>query len=277
MDLDTATLAGAVGVPLALPEDEPAICNGPRLHSLREVGQLEPVDVGGYGRVAAWLEAVRLLKRYFGDEVYLRGNCDQCPFALASLMRGSADWMMDLMEEDKHEDARKLLDYCCGVTIAFVRLMAETGAHMVSNGDSAAGPSVVSPRLYRAFAMPYEKRVAAAAHELGLPYMLHICGKTELILEDMVATGADALEIDHKTDARRARDILNGRTTFTGNIDPSAVLALGTPQMVREKTKELLDVFRNTPRFILNAGCAIPSTTPPENLRALIKTAREYS
>jgi len=34
-------------------------------------------------------------------------------------------------------------------------------------------------------------------------------------------------------------------------------------------------VFKDTPRFILNAGCAIPSTTPPENIRALIQTARE--
>jgi uroporphyrinogen decarboxylase len=107
--------------------------------------------------------------------------------------------------------------------------------------------------------------------------MLHICGKTELILEDMVSSGADALELDYKTDVRRAHDVLAGRSTFVGNIDPSGVLALGTPALVEQKTRELMEVFADTPRFILNAGCAIPSTTPPDNLRAMIKVARECS
>jgi uroporphyrinogen decarboxylase len=153
--------------------------------------------------------------------------------------------------------------------------MSKTGAHMVSNGDSAAGPSVVSPRIYREFALPYERRVAVAAHDLGLPYLLHICGKTEPILEEMVSTGADALEIDYKTDARMARETIRGRATFVGNIDPSGVLALGRSQEVEAKTRELIEVFAGTPRLIVNAGCAIPPNTPPCNLRALISAARE--
>jgi uroporphyrinogen decarboxylase len=148
---------------------------------------------------------------------------------------------------------------------------------MVSNGDSSAGPSVVSPGIYRTFALPYEKRVVEEAHGLGLPYMLHICGKTELILDDMVSSGADALELDYKTDVHRAHEIIRGRCAFVGNLDPSGVLALGSPGLVEEKTRELKAVFAGTPRFILNAGCAIPATTPPENIRAMIRVARERS
>lgn len=274
VDIDTATLAGAVGVPVEFPEDEPALCRGALLKRLEDVRALEPPDVSRYEGVQVWLEAVQLLKRHFDDEVFVRGNCDQCPFSLASLMRGAADWMLDLADPDREEDVRRLLDYATEATLQFIRLMAQTGAHMVSNGDSPAGPSVISPRLYRRFAWPYEKRVVEEAHALGLPYMLHICGKTEPILEDMVATGADALELDYKTDARRAHDVLLGRTTFVGNLDPSGVLALGTPALVEQKTRELLAIFADTPRFILNAGCAIPANTPPENLRAMIRAAR---
>ena len=64
-------------------------------------------------------------------------------------------------------------------------------------------------------------------------------------------------------------------TVFAGNIDPVGVLAFGTPELVKLKTIELLEVFKDNPRFILNAGCAIPSTTPPENLSMMISTARE--
>lgn len=275
LDIDTATLSGAVGVPVEYPEDVPARYIAGNLPSLEAVDDLHPVDLLQHSGVQVWLEASRLLKKHFGDEVYLRGNCDQAPYSLAASMRTPEAWMMDLMDPASQECAHRLLEYCTRATASFIRLMAQTGAHMVSNGDSWAGSDLISPRLYREFALPYERRIVAAAHELGKPYFLHICGKTDRILADMVSTGADGLELDYKTDMRLARQALDGRAVFIGNLDPSGVLAAGTPKLVAEKTRELLRVFAGTPRFILNAGCAIPSTTPPENIRAMIAAARE--
>ncbi len=277
VDVDTVTLAGAVGVPLDLPTDDPARVRGALLDTLDGVDSLGPVDIRQYGGVQVWLEAVRLLKRHFGDEVYIRGNCDQCPFTLAALVRGIDQWMMDLADPSAEPLVRSLLDYCSGVTVQFIRLMAETGAHMTSNGDSIAGPELMSPALFRRYALPYDNRIAAESHRLGLPYVLHICGNTNAILGDMLETGADGLELDYKTDASLARRLLSGRATFVGNLDPSGVLALGSRALVEQKTRELLELFADTPRFILNAGCAIPPTTPPENLRAMIRTARSFS
>ena len=89
----------------------------------------------------------------------------------------------------------------------------------------------------------------------------------------MVSTGADGLELDYKTNVRLAREVMKDRAVFVGNIDPSGVLALATPVEVERKTRELIEVFSGTPRFILNAGCAIPAETPPENLKAMIRIA----
>lgn len=130
--------------------------------------------------------------------------------------------------------------------------------------------------MYSAFAQPYERELVEQAHALDLPYTLHICGNTTRILEAMLATGVDALELDYKTDAQRAHDTMKGRAAFIGNIDPSSVLALGTPALVETRTRELLQVFADTPGFILNAGCAIPAETPPANLRAMIAAARGF-
>jgi len=274
VDVDTAVLADVLGVPVDYPEDEPARCHGARLDDLARVDELPPVEVGRHPRVQVWLESLRLLRAHFGDAIYLRGNCDQCPFSLAGLVRGAAEWMMDLMDEDQHAAAGRLLDYCGEACGQFLRLMAATGVDMLSNGDSPAGPDVVSPDVYRRFAQPWERRVVEQSHALGKRYALHICGNTNRILDDMAATGADALELDYKTDVRRIAETLRGRATFIGNVDPSGVLALGTPALVEAKTRELLEVFRGNPRFILNAGCAIPATTPSENLRAMIRVAR---
>ena len=190
------------------------------------------------------------------------------------MIRGVEDMMMDLCLEDKNT-VFALLDYCWEVTSQFIKMMAEAGADMISNGDSPAGPSMLSPDMYERFALPYEKKVCEYAHQLGIPYLLHICGNTNIIIDQMILCRADVLELDYKTNIILAEEKMRGTTVFAGNIDPAGVLAFGTPDLVREKTIELLNIFKDNPRFILNAGCAIPSTTPSENLFAMIKAARE--
>ncbi|MCX6132341.1 MAG: uroporphyrinogen decarboxylase family protein [Ignavibacteriales bacterium] len=276
VDVDTVTLAGAAGVPIDFPVDQPSQAAGVRIHTLEEVNDLPPVDIRNYRSVQVWLEAVTILRNYFGDEIFVRGNCDQSPFTLASLIRGLEPWMLDLANESCHELIHKLLEYSTAITLQFVQLMSETGAHMTSNGDSVAGPELISPAMFRTFALPYEKTIVDKSHSVGLPYFLHICGNTSRIIDAMLETGSDGLELDYKTDALLAHAKMKDRTVFIGNIDPSGVLALGTPQLVEEKTRELLTIFADTPRFILNAGCAIPPITPPENLKAMIGAARSF-
>ena len=133
---------------------------------------------------------------------------------------------------------------------------------------------MLSPRFYGTYALPYERRVAEYSHQLGLPYLLHICGKTDRILKQMVTIGADALEIDVKTNLRLAHDTPKDTVTSVGNIDPSGVLARGTPELVQLRTRELLDTFADSPRFILNSGCALPADTPSENVRAMLACVR---
>ncbi|MGQ9672272.1 MAG: uroporphyrinogen decarboxylase family protein [Candidatus Aminicenantales bacterium] len=275
VDISTTSLAGALGVPVDLPEDMPARTKGPLLTSLEMVADLPEPDVSSYFEVQTLLEAVSRLKAHFRNEVAIRGNCDQCPFSLAASIRGIENWMIDLAEADPKK-VQALLTYCGRATKQMLQLMAAAGADILSNGDSPAGPEVIAPAMYRKFALPYEKEVAALAHELERPYILHICGNTSRILEDMMDSGADGLELDFKTDEQLARRILGGKVVFVGNIDPSGVLTLGTPAVVEQKTIELLEIWAGEPRFILNAGCAIPAETPAENLQAMVRAARSF-
>ena len=275
VDIDTVTLAGACGVDIDFPDAEPARSHGGFIHSYDMVPTLTPVDVGSYKYVQIWCEAVRLIKEYFGNEIYVRGNCDQAPFSLASMMRGTENWMMDFyITEEKL--IFELLDYCTEATSQFIKLMAQTGCDMVSNGDSPAGPDMIPAELYEKFAKPYEKKVVDVAHAAGVDYVLHICGNTDIIINHMIETGADGLELDYKTDVHKAFDVMKHKCTFFGNVDPSGVLSLGTPDLVREKTLELLDIFSKTNHFVLNSGCALPSSTPSENIEMFIKTGRDY-
>ncbi|HUX94952.1 MAG TPA: uroporphyrinogen decarboxylase family protein [Bacteroidales bacterium] len=275
VDIDTVTLAGAVGVKVDFPVNDAARSHDGNIAELDDVFKLKPVIVGDYKYIQIWLEAVRLLKEYFKDEIYIRGNCDQAPFSLASMMRGAQPWMLDLMMGTE-EQITFLLEYCTDATSQFIKLMAQTECDMVSNGDSPAGPEMISEDMFAKYAMPYEKRIVDIAHSVGKAYAIHICGDTEVILGHMKNIGADAYELDYKTDIKNIYSMFNDSATLIGNIDPSGVLALGSVDEVKKKTLELLDVYRNSNRFILNAGCALPPTTPSANLRAMIETARNF-
>lgn len=274
IDFDTTLLAGAIGAPVDYPEHEPARIPGGMISSWDQVDELPEISLSTNRRVEIWLETCRIIKEYFGNEVYVRGNCDQAPFSIASMVRGTHDWMLSLLAPVPQ--LFQLLEYCTRVSVQFIDLMAGTGVDMVSNGDSPAGPDLISPEMFREFALPYEKKLVETAHKHELPYVNHICGNTNMILEDMLKSGTDGLELDYKTDIRLIRKLLGNSKLFIGNIDPSGVLALGSRQLVRTKTLELLEVYEDSPRLVVNAGCAIPAKTPPENIREMIETVRNY-
>ena len=54
------------------------------------------------------------------------------------------------------------------------------------------------------------------------------------------------------------------------------VLALGNRDLVERKTQALVEMFSDASRFVLNGGCAIPADTPKENIRAMIRVARNF-
>jgi uroporphyrinogen decarboxylase len=275
IDIDTVTLAGAVGVLVDFPLDDPARSHKGNIISMDDVFNLKPVKIENYRYVQNCLEAVRILKDYYRNDIFVRGNCDQAPFSLASMMRGAQTWMLDLMMGTE-EQINYLLEYCFDAGSQFIRLMTQTGCDMVSNGDSPAGPEMISSDMYVKYALPYERRLAETAHKEGVKYALHICGNTDVILNHMLETGADAIDLDYKTDIRKIYDAFHETTTLIGTIDPSGVLALGTPEDVRGKALELLNQYRDSNRFILNAGCAIPPTTPSVNIKTMIETARNF-
>jgi uroporphyrinogen decarboxylase len=95
-----------------------------------------------------------------------------------------------------------------------------------------------------------------------------------LILEQVKSSGADAVELDYQTDAVLACRTPQRQTTFIGNLDPVGLLTFGTTAQVQAATEKLLEIFSGNPRFILNAGCAIPPGAPPGNIEAMINAAR---
>ena len=276
VDFDTTLLAEAMGAKRDSTPGEPGHIAAPAIRSLEEVDELTPVDPERDGRIPVLLESVRIMAKAVGSEIAIRGNADQCAFSLASLLRGMENFMMDLATEPDHPSIARLLEVCYQSHLATHRAVKLAGAHFTSLGDSPAGPDMISPGMFKRFARPYEERlVRELAHE-GIYTVIHICGNTLPIIDQLAEYPSCGFELDYKTDARAAKASVGRDHVLFGNIDPSGVIALGTPQGVREKTRDLIEAWKPNGRFILNAGCAIPASTPPENLHALMAAAREF-
>jgi uroporphyrinogen-III decarboxylase len=57
----------------------------------------------------------------------------------------------------------------------------------------------VSPELYREFCFERERKLVEHIHSLGAYAKIHICGNISAILPDVIRTGADIIDIDHRT------------------------------------------------------------------------------
>jgi uroporphyrinogen decarboxylase len=269
-----AALASAVGCAVEFEEDtSPPWVTAPALQSIEDIDQLRPIDPATDGMLPEVVKATRLISERLGDRAFLLAEADQGPFSLATQIVGIDELLMALMEPDKEELVRRLLDYTTQQVITYARALIDAGAHMTGMGDSIAGPDVCSPDLYRRFALPYERTVVEALAAEGMRIGLHICGDTTRIIDDMVATGSPLLAVDYKSDLATAKESSRRETTLMGTVDPSAVMALGTVDDVRASARGDLEALASGGGFILAPGCALPYATPDENIRALVETA----
>ncbi|MBC7958350.1 MAG: uroporphyrinogen decarboxylase family protein [Vallitaleaceae bacterium] len=276
IDIDDATLAEAMGASVIYRSDEVAMVDehNPLLSSIKEVGKLTLPNPLKSGRLPEWLEATRILKKEMGDKVFILGRADQGPFDLACLLRGTENFMIDILTEDP-KDIYNLLDFCRQAVTLFAKAQKDAGAHATSIGDSYAGPNLISPEAYRQFALEHEITLTKEVQAYGIPFSLHICGDTNSIIADMLTTGAKILEVDWKVDMGLAKKIVGNKAVLMGNVDPSYPLVFGTPEEVDAKAKEIIEQTGGR-GIILSSGCAMGANTPEENFVALIEAAKKY-
>ncbi|MBW7885013.1 MAG: uroporphyrinogen decarboxylase family protein [Caldilineaceae bacterium] len=287
----TAALAEACGCQVEYMENSAPVCHGPAIKSLDDLDKLEVPDPYKAHPLKENLKATRIVAREIGDKAFIIGRADQGPFSLAAMLLGMEEFLFRLGQADQPRAGRRrsgggdselaaklhrLLEFSLAVTTRYAFAQMEQGAHMTSIGESLSGPDVCSPKSYRAFEWSYAKQMVETLQAKNVMLAYHICGDATAIVPDMVETGAAVLELDYKVDLKRVKEITRSRTTVLGPIDPSGVLALGTPELVDEKCKEAIEILAPGGGLILGPGCALPPATPPENVHALVEAAKKY-
>jgi uroporphyrinogen decarboxylase len=255
---------------------------GPLLDAVSDVSRLRTPDPLTDGRMPLYLEAVKALRREVGDRLAVRAT-GTGPFSLAGHLLGTEKFVMQLavleIEPDPavEQAIKTLMSICTETTARFALRALEAGADVVQIGDSLASLDMISPTLYRRWALPHERmffeQVRPAAEARGGLGLLHICGDTTEILPDMAATGAHILEVDWKVDLAGAACAVDRRVALMGNLDPSAVLLAASPEAVARSARSAIGAAAGeSGGFLLGSGCEVAPDTPLQNLRAMAQS-----
>ncbi|MDR3235058.1 MAG: uroporphyrinogen decarboxylase family protein [Planctomycetaceae bacterium] len=275
-DVDTALEAYALGAETHFGEDTPAKVIAPISNRIEEViDSIDSEKIQQDKRIRIYLDAIQLIRKQVGGELFIRGNADQGPFSLAAAVYGLTNMMMDLVNPEKEDIILQLIERCYEVHLTFHRMVKESGADMTSFGDSMGSPELISPKMYKKFVEPFQKRLVQELAQDGIQTVCHICGKTDRILQPMSECQFSGVEIDYKTNLEDVQKTMNGKSTVFGILDPSGVFCFGDETLVREKTLTVLNQFQGR-GLVIGAGCALPAETPSENIRMFVNTVRNY-
>ncbi len=230
---------------------------------------LEIPDPLGGGRMHDRVNAAALFRRQIGGEKLIEGWIEG-PCAEAADLRGINTLMTDFFDDPAF--VRDLFDFVLEMELRFAKAQIEAGIDIMGIGDAAA--SLVGPRIYEEFVLPYEQKMVDALHEMGTKVRLHICGNTGRILGGIGSLGCEIVDLDHLAPLSQARQAMGPQQVLAGNIDPVSVLRDGTPESI---TAAIGRCHRQSgAAYIVAAGCEVPRDTPEENLLALRDYARSH-
>lgn len=145
---------------------------------------------------------------------------------------------------------------------------------------SQTGP-LMGEALFLAFFAPAFKRLADLGHAFDLPVMMHVCGAYAQLMPALIACGIDAVQSLQPVTKDMQPAILKRNfgdaLCFSGCIDSVETLIRGTPETVRQATRDTLSVMMPGGGYILSPSHDyLLEETPLENVLAMVDAGLAY-
>jgi MtaA/CmuA family methyltransferase len=226
-----------------------------------DTARIKPFALEKAERPKQRVESVRKMAKAVGRTHSVLGWVEG-PLAVYADLRGVERMFLDLIDTPRMYLASA--EIIIENQIRFAKAQIAAGADVIGVGDSVA--SLVSPKMYQDYVLPFEKRLFDAIHEAGAAVKLHICGDISRSIHLVAQTGCDIIDADWMVDLDKARAAIGPNVTLAGNFDPSAVLLQGSPEDIAQAARRCIETGGE--RFILQPGCEVPPGTPEQNIRA---------
>jgi uroporphyrinogen decarboxylase len=169
-----------------------------------------------------------------------------------------------------------LLDKLAQSVILYLNAQIAAGAQAVMIFDTWGG--VLTPNSYREYSLSYMQQIVDGLTRQvdGTPVPVTLFTKNGgLWLEEIVATGCDAVGLDWTIDIRNARQRVGDKVALQGNMDPAFLL--GTPERMRLEVQAILDGYGQGSGHVFNLGHGITPDVDPEKVKFFIDAVHSFS
>lgn len=247
--------------------DSPGL-EGSVIKSLDELESLSIAKVLNHPTMQSIIRAHHLVADALGKETLVIPT-NWAPFTFAARILGVENTMMATIGDP--ERLTRLIRFATDLIWAISeQVLAHEDIPGVNFSDPVASGDLISPPTFRAFSAPALKDLVGRARSRGKFAMIHICGNTGKILEDVLKIGPHCFSLENKVALKTAKEILGGKVCVAGNVSPTGAFLNGKPEEVLAEARACLEAWGNDPGYILTVGCDFAKNVPRENMMALM-------
>lgn len=265
--MDLSVECEALGLKITFPDNESPSVEEHPIRSSLDLGNLMPFKMDGSGRLKVFLDTVSGLKKNTDAKVcaYVCG-----PFTLAGLLMGATEIL--ITSYDDPESVKEITSYCTDFIREYSRALEASGADIICILDPTA--VMLSPDTFMEFAGDYVAKVIA---DLNIPSILHICGNTTHLIDQMIETGVEGLSLDMDVDIQEVLERVPEDIVVIGNLDSKTVMPSAKVYNIIEETHRMLRRTAEYKNFVPSTGCDLPPETPIDNIAAFSATVRAFA
>jgi len=188
---------------------------------------------------------------------------------VASRILGAEAMMMAMVTEP--EKLLELIRFSTEMIWSLAeRILKHPDIAGINIAEPMASGDMISPETFRTFAKPFLQDIISRTKAGGKYSMIHICGDTTNIFEDILEIRPNCFSLESKVDLRKAQSVLGGHVCVAGNVSPSGAFLSGSPEEVIAEAKACIEAWGDEGGYILTLGCDFPRDVPLENIKALM-------
>ncbi|MTC33665.1 uroporphyrinogen decarboxylase [Providencia alcalifaciens] len=225
------------------------------------------------------MDAVRAIRKALKGDVPLIGFSGS-PWTLATYMvEGGSSKAFTKIKKMMYEDPNTLhllLDKLADSVILYLNAQVRAGAQSLMIFDTWGG--VLTKRDYLEFSLRYMHKIVDGLIRENegrrVPVTLFTKGGGQW-LEEMAATGCDALGLDWTTEIADARRRVGDQVALQGNMDPSMLYA--PPARIEQEVQHILAGFGQGEGHVFNLGHGIHQDVEPEHAGAFVDAVHRLS
>ncbi|KAL0592624.1 hypothetical protein ABG067_000188 [Albugo candida] len=224
------------------------------------------------------LDAINLARKEINGRVPLIGFCGGPLTLLCYMIEGRGSRTKSLFKTFLYEhptEAHTILYAITDICVRFLVAQQRAGAQVLQVFESVAAESVTQEHYFE-FAFPYLEQIAARVKDAcgeNVPVVCFSKG-TPYAYKALATTKYDCLQVDWQSDICQVRDIVDGKVSLQGNLDPCAIYA--SPETIQSNVREMLEAF-GTQRYVANLGHGCFPDMAPSHLDTFVKAVQEIS